>query len=201
MSSVQLKLGPADHGKRLSLDEFEEADFEQGSKYEIIDGRLYVSSEANFAENFLETRLFYHLITYSRNRQDVINYVSVKSRLFIHSRQKPTVPEPDFAAYHDLPRDHPLKTVHWRDLGPVLVAEILVEGDPYKDLERNRELYLEVPSVREYWILDGRENPDKPTLIQNRRHGKRWVERSFPYGSTFTTKLLPGFSLVIDPRK
>jgi len=200
MSSVQLKLGPADHGRQLSLDEFDEAEFEPGAKYEIIDGRLYVSAEPNPAENFLETWLFIKLITYSGLRQDIINYVSVKSRLFVHSRSKSTVPEPDLAAYQNYPREKPLKELHWRDLGPILVAEVLVEGDPHKDLVRNSELYLEVPSIREYWILDGRQNPDEPTLIQHRRHGTRWVERSFPHGSTFTTKLLPEFSLVIDPR-
>ena len=40
-----------------------------------------------------------------------------------------------------------------------------------------------------------------PSLGNFRRYGKRWVVRSFPYGSTLTTKLLPGFSLLIDPRK
>jgi Uma2 family endonuclease len=201
MASVQLKLGPVDHGRQLSLDEFDEAEFVPGARYEIIDGRLYVSAEPNFAENYLETWLFIKLITYSGQRQDIINYVTVKSRLFIHSRNEATVPEPDIAAYCNLPRDKPLKALHWRDLGPIVVAEILVEGDPYKDLERNRELYLEAPSIREYWILDGRENPDEPTLLQYRRRGKRWIERSFAFGSTFTTKLLPGFSLAIDPRK
>jgi Uma2 family endonuclease len=201
MASVQLRLGTADHGRRISLDDFDEAEFEPGARYEIIDGRLYVSAEPNFAENYLETWLFFNLITYSRQRDDIINYVTVKSRLFIDSRSEVTVPEPDIAAYQALPEEKPLEELHWRNLRPIVVAEILVEGDPHKDLERNRELYLEAPSIREYWILDGRENPNEPTLIQNRRHGKRWIIRSFPYGSTFTTKLLPGFSLVIDPRK
>jgi Uma2 family endonuclease len=201
MASVQLRLGTVDHGRRISLDDFDEAEFEQGARYEIIDGRLYVSAEPNFAENYLETWLFFNLITYSRQRDDIINYVTVKSRLFIDSRSEPTVPEPDIAAYQALPEEKPLEELHWRNLRPIVVAEILVEGDPHKDLERNRELYLEAPSIREYWILDGRENPNEPTLIQNRRHGKRWIIRSFPYGSTFTTKLLPEFSLVIDPRK
>jgi Uma2 family endonuclease len=201
MASVQLKLGPTDHGRILTLDDFDEAEFEPGFRYEIIDWRLYVSNEPNFPENFLGNWLFIKLITYSGQRQDIINYVTVKSRLFIHSRRKPTVPEPDLAAYCDLPRNKPLKEIRWRDLGPILVAEVLVEGDPYKDLERNRELYLEAPTIREYWILDGRENPNEPTLIQHRRYGKRWIEKAFPYGSTFTTKLLPGFSVAIDPRK
>ncbi|HEV3383968.1 MAG TPA: Uma2 family endonuclease [Gemmata sp.] len=201
MASVQIKLGPKDHDRPLTLDDFDEAEFEPGFRYEIIDGRLYVSNEPNFAENYLENWLFIKLITYSLQRQDIINYVTVKSRLFVHSRRKPTVPEPDIAAYRDLPRNKPFKDIHWRELGPVLVAEVLVEGDPYKDLERNRELYLEAPTIREYWILDGRENPEEPTLIQHRRRGKRWIVKSFPYSSTFTTKLLPGFSVVIDPRK
>src|SRR5580692_1997521 len=109
MTSVQLKLGPADHGKRLSLDEFDEAEFEPGAKYEIIDGRVYVSTEPNPAENFLETWLFIKLITYSGLHQDVINYVTVKSRLFVHSRLKATVPEPDLAVYQDYPREKSLK--------------------------------------------------------------------------------------------
>src|ERR1700722_16150172 len=114
MSSVQLKLGPADHGRQLSLDEFDEAEFEPGAKYEIIDGRLYVSAEPNPAENFLETWLFIKPISYSGLRQDIINYVSVKSRLFVHSRSKSTVPEPDLAAYQNYPREKPLKELHWR---------------------------------------------------------------------------------------
>jgi len=201
MASVQLKLGPADHGRRLSLDEFDEADFEPGSRYEIIDGRLYVSTEPNLPENFLQGWLFVKLITYSGLRQGVINYVALRSRVFIHSRSQSTIPEPDLAIYHDFPHQKPLKEIHWRDLGPMIVAEVLVEGDPRKDLERNVELYLEVPSIREYWVLDGRANPDEPTLLQHRRYGKRWIVKSFPYGSTFTTKLLPEFSIVIDPRK
>jgi Uma2 family endonuclease len=201
MASVQLKISPADHGRRISLDEFDEAEFESGAKYEIIDGRIYVSTEPNPAENFLQNWLLMKLMLYSVQRQEVINYVAVQSRTFIHSHSKPTVPEPDLALYSNWPREKPLEKLHWRDLNPILVVEVLVEGDPYKDLERNRKLYLDSASIREYWILDGRENPNEPTLIQNRRHGKRWIIRSFPYGSTFTTKLLPGFSLVIDPLK
>src|SRR5579872_3100066 len=201
MASVQLKLGQKDHGSPLTLDEFDEAEFEPGFKYEIIDGRLYVSNEPNFPENILENWLFIKLIAYSGQRQDIINYVTVKSRLFIHSRRKPTVPEPDIAAYCNLPLDKPFKEIHWRDLGPILVGELLVDGDPRKDLERNRKLYLEAPSIREYWILDGRENPNEPAMIQHRRFGKRWIVKEFLCGSTFKTKLLPKFSIAIDPRK
>ena len=201
MATTQLKLGPRDHGRALSLDDYESADFALGSRYEIIDGRVYVSPLANFAEGFLETWLRRKLERYSDDNPAVINYVAPKSRVFVHKRKWATVPEPDLSAYHDLSIDADVRSVHWRDLNPVLVAEVLVESDPRKDLERNPALYLDVPSIKEYWVLDGRENANEPTLIQHRRYRSRWVVRDYPYGTTFATKLLPGFALTIDPRK
>lgn len=200
MASVLLKLGPADHGRPLTLDDFDSAEFEPGFKYEIIDGRLYVSEEPDPTENELELWLFEKLWDYSRSKGSVLNRVTNKGRVFVHGRSEDTVPEPDIAAYTDYPLDRRFRGTRWSEISPVLVCEILLR-DPAKDLGRNVELYLAVPTIKEYWVLDGREHPERPTLIQHRRHGKRWVVRSFPYRSTFTTKLLPGFSLLIDPRK
>jgi Uma2 family endonuclease len=201
MATIHLKLGPADHGRALSLDEYESADYEPGFKYEIIDGRLYVSPQPNPPENFLEEWVGLALRLYARANPAVINYVTAKGRVFVHARRQATVPEPDLTAYAGYPRGVPLDEIRWDEQSPVLVVEVLVEGGSEKDLVRNAELYFEVPTIREYWVLDGQEDPNEPTLIQHRRYGKRWVIRSYPYGSTFTTKLLPGFSLVIDPRK
>jgi hypothetical protein len=68
-------------------------------------------------------------------------------------------------------------------------------------LTRNPALYLTLRSIKEYWVLNGAVDPDEPSLIQHRRRGKSWAVTTFPYGSTFTTRLLPGFELVIDPRR
>ncbi|VTU02733.1 Uncharacterized protein OS=Singulisphaera acidiphila (strain ATCC BAA-1392 / DSM 18658 / VKM B-2454 / MOB10) GN=Sinac_0805 PE=4 SV=1: Uma2 [Gemmataceae bacterium] len=200
MASVQLKLGPTDHGHPLTLDEFDDADFESGFKYELIDGRLYVSEEPDPTENELELWLFEKLWDYSRADGSALNRVTNKGRVFVHLRPEATVPEPDIAAYADYPLARRFKGTKWSEVSPVLVCEVLM-NDPAKDLERNVELYLSVPSIKEYWVLDGRRNPEEPTLIQHRRYGKRWVVRAFPFGSTFATKLLPGFSLLIDPLK
>jgi len=200
MSTTQLKLGPNDHGHRLTLEEFEDAEFDSGHKYEIIDGRLYVSNEPDPSENELELWLFEKLWEYSRSDGSALNHVTNKGRVFVHLRPDTTVPEPDIAAYEDYPLDRRFTGTKWSEVSPVLVCEGLM-NDPVKDLERNVELYLGVPSIKEYWVLDGREDAAEPTLIQHRRYGKRWVVRSFAFGSTFTTKLLPGFELLIDPRK
>jgi hypothetical protein len=61
---------------------------------------------------------------------------------------------------------------------------------------------VQVPSIREYWILDAREGPNDPTLIVYRRRGAVWLKpRTFAYGETYTTSLLPRFKLLIDPRR
>ena len=200
MTTVQLKLGPADHGRPLSLKAYEAAEYELGFNYEIIDGLLYVSPRGEVVDSVLENWLFWNLTQYEDAHPEIINFVTPKARVFVHARNKATVPQPDMTAYHDLPLDSDLRDIHWRDLNPVLVAEILVDGDAHKDLTRNPDLYLDVPSICEYWVLDGRDIPEEPTLIQHRRYGKRWLVRSYTYRSTFTTKMLPGFILLIDPR-
>jgi Uma2 family endonuclease len=82
------------------------------------------------------------------------------------------------------------------------VAEILTtEDDPDKDLVRNVDLYHRVPSIKEYWVVDGRTDPDEPTLLVYRRWGSRWRQAEVPFGGTYETRLLPGFALVIDPRQ
>ena len=102
MATTQLKLGPKDHGHRLTLDEFDDADFELGHKYEIIDGRLYVSPVPNTPENRYETWLGKKLTLYSVQHPEVINYVSTKGRVFVRERPRTTAPEPDIVAFRPL---------------------------------------------------------------------------------------------------
>lgn len=201
MANVALRFGPADHGRPVTAEEVAEAEYAGGFGYEVIDGRLYVSPLPNPGENYLEMWLRDKLWDHVRTAFAPAGRVTNKARVFVPDRPRLTVPEPDIAAYLHFPIDTPIRDLRWQDISPQIVAEVLVEGDPRKDLERNIELYLQVPDIAEYWVLDGRDLPDEPTLIQHRRYGKRWVVRSYPYGSTFATKLLPGFSLLIDPRR
>ena len=140
---------------------------------------------------------------YSRTHPDVINYVSTAPRIFVPTRKKATRPEPDIAAYADFPHHLPRKERRWQDITPILIVEVISEDGPNKDLVRNVELYLEVPTVKEYWVLDPRPDPDRPSLRVYRRRGKNWQKPiDVAYGETYQTpRVLPGFSLVIDPDK
>ena len=57
MSTV-LKIGPEDHGRPMTLEEFQSGDYQEGFHYEIIAGRLYVSPKANYPQNRLEGWLY-----------------------------------------------------------------------------------------------------------------------------------------------
>jgi Uma2 family endonuclease len=203
VSRHRLRLGPTSHGCSVTLEEFEAADFEPGVKYELIDGTVAVSPLPNLSENVLDNWIFFLVQAYTRRRPDVVNYATYKSRVFVPGGGLPSVPEPDLAAYHDFPLAAAWdRTSRWPDVSPLLVGEVVSPEDPDKDYVRNVELYLRVPSIREYWILDGGDEPSRPTLTVYRRRGSRWQRPiRVGFGDTYSTKLLPEFELLIDPRR
>lgn len=201
MGVVATKLGLADHGHPVTLDEFESAGFEEGYKYELIDGRLYVTPMPNLPEDANSMWLLEKLLAYKARHPKAVKYLSPKARVFVPGRDEVTCPEPDISVYRVFSTDVPIRERRWQNNSPILVIEVLYDADPHKDLVRNVDLYLQVPSIREYWIVDARDFPDEPTLIVYRRRGLRWTRREYNYGETYTTKILPGFKLLIDPHR
>ncbi len=197
-----MKIGPKDHGRPMTLEEFMTSASIEGYHYELIDGKLYVSPLPELPHARVEELISSLLMRYSWENPDVINYVSPKTRVFVPEHRVTTCPEPDVAAYCNFPLDRPFRELRWQDVSPILVVEVLSEDDPDKDLVRNVDLYLRVPSIREYWILDTlREGPDRPYLLLNRRWRGRWRPLEVAPGGTYTTRLLPGFELVVDPHR
>ncbi|HEX5270206.1 MAG TPA: Uma2 family endonuclease [Gemmataceae bacterium] len=195
------KLGPLDHGLPMSFEGYMAGDYQEGYRYELIDGRLYVSPEANFPENWVHDWLRDKLKGYARDNPRVINHVCGPGRVFISGRPGTTTPEPDVLAYKNFRLPRRIRDLRWQDFSPILVGEVLSADDPGKDLVRNVALYLQVPSIKEYWIIDAREDADFPTMLVYRRRGRRW-QAAIEVGpnETYTTPLLPGFALTLDTR-
>lgn len=194
------RLGPADHGRPMTLEEFMAGDYIEGYEYELIDGKLYVSPEANLPQFRAEHWIHFKLALYAQEHLHVINFVANKARVFVPSRRRVTNPQPDVACYHDYPVELPWRSVRWQDVSPILVVEVLSLDDPDKDLVRNVELYLQVPSIKEYWLFDTRDDPERLRLQVRRRYRRNWRLMEFLPGDTYTTKLLPDFTLLLDPR-
>jgi Uma2 family endonuclease len=198
---TQLYLTPNDHGRRLTWEEFSTARGQEGHHYELIEGRLEVSPLPDMPHEEVRLWLARLLSRYATQRPDVFNEVRGPVRVFLPEQKEGiTAPEPDIACYADFPVTRVFSEMDWRNFSPLLVVEVLSEDTKDKDLGRNRRLYVQVPSIREYWILDTRESFDRPSLIVYRRRGPRWGPRlTVPAGGTYTTALLPGFSVLLDP--
>jgi Uma2 family endonuclease len=171
---TRLRLTPRDQGRRLTLEEFQHAASQEGYHYELIGGRLEVSTLAEFPHDYLRTTIRRSLDRYAEEHPEFLRRAHTPARVFVPGRRATTAPEPDVAAYRMFPTDRPSSRIRWQDLRPILVVEILSEGSEQKDLVRNLELYLQVPSIREYWIVDPRQDADQPTLTIYRRRGARW---------------------------
>jgi len=196
-----LKLGPADHGRPITPEEARTAHWQGGYRYEIIDGKIYVSPIPNLPHDRILRWLYRRLDRYAERHSSIINYVTSDGKVIVEDRPECTEPQPDLIAFHGFPLDLPMADVRWEDLTPVLVVEIISHDDPKKDLLRNVELYEEIPSIREYWIVDPRADPDRPSLLVYRRRGQGWQKPiRVPFGETYTTRWLPGFSLRVAPR-
>ena len=198
---TKIYLTPADHGRPLSWEEFASADAEEGYRYEMIEGRVFVSPTPNMPHNSYEKWLETLLSAYALEHPEVLQYVTRPARVFLPDRAEGiTAPEPDVACYAEYASNPFASDADWRDYSPILVVEVISADTADKDLVRNRRLYLQVPSIQEYWILDPREGVEGLTMLVYRRRGRRWEAcRTVAAGETYTTPMLPGFALVLDP--
>jgi Uma2 family endonuclease len=196
------RLGARDQGKRMTLAAFLAADYEEGFRYELIHGRLFVSPIPNRPHDRLLKWLRRQLEDYSELHPEVFNDVSGPARLILAEPDDDvSAPEPDLVCYRDYPTDVPEGESTWELGSPVLVVEIISEGTADKDLERNPALYLQVPTLLEYWIIDPRESYDHPSMTVYRRRGQRWQKPiEVEAGGTYSTRFLPGFTLILDRR-
>jgi Uma2 family endonuclease len=194
------QLGPADHGRELTYDEFLTGKYEEGHKYELIDGRLYVSPLASFRHDRVLQHVQEALAAYKGLHPAVVQWISTNARVFVPGRRKTTCPEPDFAIYRTCPTREDLD---WPDISPMIVVEVVSPGDPYKDYVRNVDLYQQVPSVREYWVFDRCDDANGPMLtVYHRESGRqKWKTANFGRDDVYSTKLLPGFKLPVCPPK
>jgi Uma2 family endonuclease len=205
VTKPRLYLTPSDHGRRLTLEEFETSDTQEGYRYRPISGRLEVSHFPTLVHEIVVDWLRDLLNEYAEQHPKVINEVFGHAWLFLLDMDEGvTVTDADVAVYRDFPQDlseEEEMELQWRDVFPVIVVEVVSPDTADKDLERNIELYLRVPSTREYWIVDPRESHRRPTLLVYRLRGQRWQKPiHVAPGGVYTTKLLPYFRLLLDRR-
>src|SRR5258707_11759199 len=101
MATMTRTIGPADAGVQMTWDEFSTLDWEEGYRYELIDGRLVVAEIPDIAHAAYTDWLHSALTFYRHSHPDAVNHLSCVSCVFVSGRKAVTVPRPDVAAYRD----------------------------------------------------------------------------------------------------
>lgn len=164
---------------------------EDGQRYEIIHGVLYVSPAPRLLHQFIVSRLVHFLTVYalqSRRGAPLTAPVDV----LLPGIASPVQPDVVFLGSENLP-----------DLGaaknfegvPDLTVEVLSPGSRRLDLDVKLRAY-EQAGVPEYWIID----PEQRTVVLNHLEDARGYRQWGPFrtGEVVRSVVLSGFELKVE---
>jgi len=126
---------------------------DDGNRYEIIDGELYVSTQPHWQHQLICSRLAHRFIAWDSEEREGL---TITAPGIIFAEDQAVAPDLVWISRERFSRvAEPDGKLH---LAPDLVVEVLSPGND--NAERDRTLKLKLYSrqgVREYWIVDWRE--------------------------------------------
>jgi Uma2 family endonuclease len=187
MATIATRIGLADNGRKLTIEEFLEAEEEPGYRYELARGVLEVTHVPGPTHGQVVTNLY----------QIVANYRQAHPRYILRfgggSEFRHWLPvmvsgrNPDLTIVLRATPKNPDG-----DRNPALVAEVVSKSSIDRDHRAKREEYLAY-GLLEYWIIDYLEQ--KMTLLA--RYGDSWVERPCVEGQPIPSLVLPGLTATV----
>jgi Uma2 family endonuclease len=182
-----MRIGPADHGRLMTLEEFQEAEEEQGYRYELARGVLEVTQVPNDPHGVVVWNLLAAIAIYARAHPGVIYRAGGGSEFRVWLPAMVSGRNPDVAVTLRMsPRD-------WRGRRPPSLAfEVVSEGREAheRDYVIKRAEYLAY-GLREYWIVD-LQTRVVTVLI---RDGDIWVEQVYRDEQQAVSLVLPGLAI------
>lgn len=185
MGRTLLKIGPADHGRPMSLDEFEHAKVQEGYLYELSRGVITVVDVPKklHALQLIAIRRQFTSYEVSHPGRIVGVLGSMECKLLIPALGSER--HPNVVVYLTQPPEVEGKDF-WSQWIPEIVIEIVSPSSRKRDYEEKPEEYLRM-GVKEYWIVD----PRKRAMVVMRRVRNRWVESVVEPPALYRTRLLP----------
>jgi Uma2 family endonuclease len=192
MSRTTTLLGPADHGRRMSLEEFEHAEGREGYLYELSRGVITVVDVPNPRHFKLVDAVRERFSDFRRRRPNLIYGIATGSECKLLIAGLESERHPDLAIYKTRPPEGDTDDDLWSRWIPEIVVEVVSPSSRYRDYQEKPEEYLRF-GVREYWIIDA----DEGVMKVLRRWRGRWAERTIRPPEIYRTALLPGFEFSI----
>src|SRR5581483_8351716 len=168
MATVATKITPADHGRRMSLADFEFAEVQEGYTYELGRGVIVVSEVPNLPHFLQVNAIRYQLSSYEVTHPGRIFAIAAGRDCKLLAWDFESERHPDLSVYKTPPPGTNRTT--WRGWVPELVIEVVSRGSANRDYEEKREEYLAV-GVKEYWIFDA----EREEMLVLKRYRGRWT--------------------------
>ena len=187
MATVATRIGLADHGRKMTMEEFLEAEAEEGYRYELARGVLEVTHVPGPTHGQVVSNLYTVVVLYSLAHPGVILRYGGGSEFRLWLPGIVSGRNPDLAVVLRATPKNPDG-----DRAPVLVAEVVSKSSVDRDYRVKREEYLAY-GLLEYWIIDFLER--KMTLLV--RDGDTWIERLCVEGQPIPSLVLPGLAATL----
>jgi Uma2 family endonuclease len=183
-------VGPNDHGRRMTLEEFIDAEFEEGFLYELSRGVIEVAEVPGPDHGRIVRRAARLFIHYDDAHPGIITYAAGGGECRLRLPGMISDRHPDQAIYLDPQPPGPSPWTRWI---PHIVVEIVSQGGEDRDYLVKREEYL-AAGVREYWIID----PEARKMTVLVREGDVWSETIVLEGQPYQTHYLPGLEVYLE---
>lgn len=184
-------VGPNDHGKRMSLEDFNQAEARSGHLYELSRGVITVSDVPKRKHLAQVNALRRILTAYDLAHPGRIHTIASGSECKLLLWDLQSEGHPDVALYKTAPPED--EEEMWSSWVPELVIEVVSPGSEERDYEEKPEEYLAF-GVMEYLIFDAA----REEVLAMRRNGGKWATRVLKSGTKYKTRLLPQFELDIE---
>jgi Uma2 family endonuclease len=189
MILTEPKIGPRQHGRKMSLKAFEFAEVEEGFVAELARGYLVVSEVANYYHGMQIVAINSFFWNYFSANPGIIHAIFGSQECKLLIPEWDSERHPDVAVYLHAPKGPKNRTL-WRTWIPELVVEVVSESSRDRDYTEKRDEYWSL-GVKEYWIVDA----GLRQVLALRRGRSQWIEKTLGPEDHCETKLLPGFKL------
>ncbi len=184
-----LSIGPSDHGRKMSLKDFEFVETQEGYHYELARGYIIVSETAIFSHTMVLVAVRDQLAGYQLGHPGSIFATLGPGDCKLLIPEWESERHPDLSVYLTKPKGRKDDKL-WRRWIPELAIEVVSERSTDRDYIEKREEYRDL-GIKEYWIVDAR----REQVVVLRRGRSKWIEKRVGPDCVITTKLLPGFAL------
>ncbi len=171
----------------MTLQEFLEAEEEEGYRYELARGVLEVTEVPNDPHGHVVCNLYDGIARYRQEHPSVILRYGGAGEFRLWLPGMVSGRNPDVAVVlRGAPKDYRKRRI------PTLAIEVVSEGGEERDYVTKRQEYLAY-GLLEYWIVD----PHQRRVIVLVRHGDVWAERAFEGEQRIESLVLPGLALPV----